>query len=146
MSVLSSLRLVAVKKPAKQPPVLQRRNKLSTKIWEQLQLAEAHKNGETYSPMRTKSIRDRETGLRRDVTVPKRVKPWWFVAENGKVCVSIKYGSRVLELAKGKTSVEVNGPDELINTLQSIKEATEAGELDSQITAAASSLKEGFQK
>jgi hypothetical protein len=146
MSVLSSLRLVAAKKPGKLPPVVMRRNKLSTKIWEQLQLAQAHKSGETYAPTRTRTIRDPETGLRRDVTAPKRVKPWWFVAENGKVCVSIRYGARVLELAKGKASIEVSGPDELIKTLQSIKEATEAGELDAQISAAASSLKEGFQK
>ena len=103
MSVLTNLKLVAAKKPAKQPPVVQRRNKLSNKLWEQVQLARAQKSGETFLPTRMRSVRDPETGLRKDVEVPKRVKPWWFVADNGKVCLSVKYGAKVLELAKGKT-------------------------------------------
>jgi len=40
-----------------------------------------------------------------------------FVAENGRVCLSVKYGSRVMELAKGKSAVEVAGPQELMPLL-----------------------------
>lgn len=69
-----------------------------------------------------------------------------FVAENGKVCLSVKYGAKVLELAKGKGAVEVTSPEELINTLETIKAAVEAGELDGQIEAASQSLSAGFQK
>ena len=146
MSVLTSLKLVAAKKPAKQPPVVQRRNKLSNKLWEQVQLARAQKSGETFLPTRMRSVRDPETGLRKDVEVPKRVKPWWFVADNGKVCLNVKYGAKVLELAKGKGAIEVAGPEELIKTLETIKTAVEAGELDTQIELASQSLSEGFQK
>jgi hypothetical protein len=91
-------------------------------------------------------IKDPETGLRREVTVPKRIRPWWFVAENGKVCLSVKYGSRVMELAKGKSAVEVAGPQELIKTLEALKAAVDAGELDAVIDAASQSLREGFTK
>jgi hypothetical protein len=91
-------------------------------------------------------IKDPETGLRREVTVPKRIRPWWFVAENGKVCLSVKYGSRVMELAKGKSAVEVAGPQELIKTLEALKAAVEAGELDAAIDTASQSLREGFSK
>ena len=146
MSVLTSLKLVVAKKPVKQPPVVQRRNKLSSKIWEQVQLARAQRSGETFAPTRMRSVRDPETGLRKGVEVPKRVKPWWFVAENGKVCLSVKYGAKVLELAKGKGAVEVTSPEELINTLETIKAAVEAGELDGQIEAASQSLSAWFQK
>ena len=75
MSVLTNLKLVVAKKPAKQPPVVQRRNKLSSKIWEQVQLARAQKSGETFSPTRMRSVRDPDTGLRKVVEVSKRVKP-----------------------------------------------------------------------
>jgi hypothetical protein len=118
MSTLSSLKLVAARKPVKPSGLVQRRHKLSNKLWEQLQLAQAQAAGESYAPTRQRVIKDPETGLRREVTVPKRIRPWWFVAENGKVCLSVKYGSRVMELAKGKSAVEVAGPQELIKTLR----------------------------
>jgi hypothetical protein len=144
MSVLTNLKLVAAKKPTKQPPVVQRRNKLSSKLWEQLQLARAEMSGETYAPTRRRTVKDPETGLRKSIEVPKRVKPWWFVSESGKVCLSVKYGSKVLELAKGKSAIEVANPDELIKTLETIKAATDSGELDAQISTAAGSLRDGF--
>ena len=146
MSTLSSLKLVAARKPVKPSGLVQRRHKLSNKLWEQLQLAQAQAAGEIYAPTRQRVIKDPETGLRREVTVPKRIRPWWFVADNGKVCLSVKYGSRVMELAKGKSAVEVAGPQELIKTLEAIKAAVEAGELDAAIDAASQSLREGFTK
>ena len=149
MSTLSSLKLVAARKPSKPSKpsgLVQRRHKLSNKLWEQLQLAQAQATGETYAPTRQRVIKDPETGLRREVTVPKRVRPWWFVADNGRVCLSVKYGSRVMELAKGKSAVEVAGPQELIKTLEAIKAAVEVGELDAAIDTASQSLREGFTK
>ncbi|MGA1628464.1 MAG: DUF6641 family protein [Aquiluna sp.] len=144
MSTLSSLKLVTARKPSKPSGLVQRRHKLSNKLWEQL--AQAQAAGESYAPTRQRVIKDPETGLRREVTVPKRIRPWWFVAENGKVCLSVKYGSRVMELAKGKSAVEVAGPQELIKTLEALKAAVEAGELDAAIDTASQSLREGFSK
>ena len=141
MSTLSSLKLVAARKPSKPSGLVQRRHKLSNKLWEQLQLAQAQATGETYAPTRQRVIKDPETGLRREVPVPKRVRPWWFVADNGKVCLSVKYGSRVMELAKGKSAVEVAGPQELIKTLECSRlhtgdcEAVDAGSGEDQSPA-----------
>jgi len=45
MSTLNSLKMVNSKKPTAIPPVLHRRNKLATKVWEQVQLAKAIKEG-----------------------------------------------------------------------------------------------------
>ena len=109
-------------------------------------MAQAQATGETYAPTRQRVIKDPETGLRREVTVPKRIRPWLFVAYNGRVCLSVKYGSRVMELAKGKSAVEVSGPQELIKTLEAIKAAVEAGELDAMIDTASQCLCEGFAK
>ena len=69
-----------------------------------------------------------------------------FKNEQGKVCVSVKYGTKVIELAKGKHSVEVSSADELVKALSTIKQAVEAGELDSQIELASGALKAGFRK
>ncbi|MEI6470787.1 MAG: DUF6641 family protein [Betaproteobacteria bacterium] len=93
-----------------------------------------------------KSIVDKETGLRKQVEMPKRIKPWWFQSEQGKVCVSVKYGSWTIELAKGKPSVEVGSAQDLIKTLETIKTAVEAGELDTQIETASASLRSGFKR
>ena len=145
MSTLDSLKLVTINKPAKLPPVVQRRNKLSDKIWEQIQLAEAKSNGGTYAPLKHKRLKDIEGNIKL-LEVPKRIKPWWFTAQNGKSCLVVRYGSKILEIAQGKTAIELDKPDELIHTLEMIKTAVEAGELDSQIERAAGLLKEGFIK
>ena len=70
----------------------------------------------------------------------------WFTAENGRVCLQIRYGSKVLEFAKGENAIEVNSADELINALTTLKTAIEAGELDSQLNTAADLVKERFKK
>lgn len=146
MSTLSTLKLVATKKPQQMPTIQLRRNKLSSKLWEQIQLARSQINGQPFVVTRYRSVKDRDTGLRKQVEMPKRIRPWWFVTENGKVCVSIRYGSWTLELAKGKPSVEVASADELVVALETIKRAVEAGELDTQIETASAGLKSGFKK
>ncbi|MBT8607975.1 hypothetical protein G6656_06735 [Polynucleobacter paneuropaeus] len=144
MSTLDSLKLVAVTKPAKLPPIVQRRNKLSDKLWEQIQLAEAKSNGGTYAPLKSKRIKDIEGNIKL-LDVPKRIKPWWFTAQNGKVCLILRYGSKALEIAQGKTAIELDKPTELIPTLQKIKTAVEAGELDHLIDVATEAVKLGFK-
>ena len=145
MATLASLKLVAAKKPTSQPPIVQRRNKLCNKLYEQIQLARAQSQGETYAPTKLKTVTNPE-GHRVTITVPKRIKPWWFVAENGKCCVSIRYGAKLLELSRGKTAIEVANPDALIEALEAVNSAVLAGELDAQIEAVSGQLRSGFQK
>lgn len=145
MATLASLKLVAAKKPVNQPPVVQRRNKLSNKVFEQIQLARAHSVGESYSPTKQKTMTNAD-GDRVTLTVPKRIKPWWFVAENGKCCVAIRYGAKIIELAKGKTAIEVSGPEALIDALEAVNAAVLAGELDAQIESVSGQLRSGFKK
>jgi hypothetical protein len=146
MSTLSTLKLVAVKKPAHITVIQHRRNKLSAKLWEQINLAQSQLSGKPFVVMKYRTLKDTETGLRKQVEIPKRIKAWWFVAESGKVCFSVKYGSKTLELAKGKPSVEVSSAEDLVKALTAIKTAVEAGELDSQIEEASNTLRRGFRK
>lgn len=146
MSALGTLKLVAAKKPQHLPAIQLRRNKLSNKLWEQIQLAKSQITGQPFVVTRFRSVKDPESGLRKQIEMPKRIRPWWFVTESGKVCVSIRYGSWTLELAKGKPSVEVASADDLVIALETIKQAVEAGELDAQIETASAGLKSGFKK
>jgi hypothetical protein len=145
MSTLDGLKLSTAKKPAHISQVVFRRNKLSNKLWEQIQLAKSQMDGKPFVVLKHKSYKDAETGLKKQMEVPKRIKPWWFVADNGKVCFSVRYGSWTLELAKGKPSIEVADAGELIKALETVKLAVETGELDAQIETASASLRSGFK-
>ena len=146
MSQLSNLKLVAVKKPRNMPAIVIRRNKLSSKLWEQIQLAKSQLEGTQFVVTKFRSVKDRETGLIKQVEVPKRIKPWWFQSDEGKVCFSVRYGSWTIDIAKGKPSVEVESGEALVKTLETIKIAVEAGELDTQIEIASAKLRSGFGK
>ena len=143
MATLASLKLVAAKKPSNLSSAVLRRNKLLAKLEEQIHLASAHNKGDTYAPMQIKSVTN-AAGERVQITQPKKIKPWWFVSDSGKVCIAIRYGAKVIELAKGKTAIEVNNPAALIEALDAVKVAVQAGELDMQLEVTSMKLREGF--
>ena len=145
-SILSSLKLTTAKRQQVANPTEFRRQKISVKLKEQVALATALKNGETYTCKRLKTVTDSD-GIRQTVEVNKKVKQWWFV-QNNKVCVQVKYGSKVVPLsAKGdKNSVEVSNADELIEVLQKLSLAVEGGELDAQIEQASELVRARFKK
>ena len=144
MGALDQLKLSAVKKPAHLPAIVLRRNKLSNKLWEQIELAKSQMDGTQFVVKKYRSFTDKETGLRKQIEMPKRIREWWFKNELGKVCFSVKYGTRLLELAKGKHSVEVGNAAELVKALELVKHAVEVGELDTQIELASGAVRKGF--
>jgi hypothetical protein len=146
MTSLGTLKLVAAKKATHIAPVQQRRNKLAKRLWEQAQLARALATGTNFAPVKHKTVWDKASGERKQVETRKRIKQWWFVADNGKLALSVHYGTKTLELAKGKWAVEVASDADVAPTLDAIKQAVLAGELDVQIEAAANKLRAGFGK
>lgn len=146
MSALSSLKLTAARKPTHLPQVVQRRNKMIGRIAEQIELATAQANGTRHLFTRVRSFTDKETGVRKQMETSKRVKAWWFVSDNGKLALTVRYGAKLLELAKGKYAIEVATPAELVDTLQIVRVAVENGELDDAIDNAANKLRAGFDK
>ena len=144
MTGLTGLKLTAAQKPAHVSPIQQRRNKMAKRLWEQAELAKAQLTGGTFAPVKFRSITDAATGERKQVEMNKRVKAWWFTADNGKLALSVRYGTKVLELAKGKWAVEVGSEKDLVGVLDLLKAAVLAGELDTQIENAANTLREGF--
>ena len=146
MSNLNTLKLTDAKKPTQIPQVLQRRNKLIKRIWQQTELARAQQTGTSFSVKKFRSVADIDTGTRKQVETDVRVKPWWFTTDAGKLAISVRYGSKVLELEKGKYAVEVAHEKDLAKTLDVIKTAVLAGELDTQIATASVNLRKGFGK
>lgn len=44
--------------------------------------------------------------IHRQVEMSKQVKPWGFTTESVQLALSVRYGTKVLELAKGKVTLE----------------------------------------
>ena len=142
---LAALKLTAARKPRALPDVVKRRNKLLSKLKEQRELALAQSEGRTYVPRRLRTMRDADgnTTVRE---MPVRIKPWWWTGEKNETLLSVFYGSKTLELGKGKTAVEIANPRELVNVLDVLIIATQNAELDAQIDSASNKLREGFKK
>ena len=107
MSTFAALKLTAAQKPTNVSAVQNRRNKLAERLVEQMALATATQAGSQFTATRLRTVKDEQTGERTTVEVNKRVKQWWFTAENGKLALSVRYGARQLELAKGKIQLTI---------------------------------------
>jgi len=145
MTFIAKLKLVASKRDRNLSPIVVRRNKLAAKIEEQLQLATAQKEGRLYTPKRIKTLTN-DAGERIAIETTKRVKEWFWTTPANKINLSVRYGSKTLELAKGKNAIELSTGDELLATLSLLKDAVIAGELDEAITNASDKLRAGFSK
>ena len=145
MSTIATLKLSTNKKSQAMNPAAQRRNKLCKKLWEQIQLAQAHLEGKEFTTTRFRTVTDPD-GLRRSVELPKRVRAWWWNGDNGKIALNVRYGAKVVEISKGKSTIEVAAQTDLIPTLELLKRAVQAGELDIQLESASVKLREGFVK
>jgi hypothetical protein len=146
-SILNSVKLINAKRPSAIDPIQFRRQKLSEKIGHQISLAIALKNGETYTVKRQRNVRDEASGLSSTIEVRRNVKQWWFVnSDTKKVAVQLRYGSRVIDFAKGKNAIEVSDGDELIQALSKLRDAVLGGELDAQIEIASEAVKARFKK
>ena len=146
MTTLSGLKLVTAVKPTALAPIMQKRNKLIKRLYEQIELAKALVEGREYTTTRLRTVKDAETNETKTVSMPVRVKAWWWSAENGKLCVTVKYGAKTIELAKGKSAVELASKEDLVSVLETLKAAVNAGELDEQINALSATVKSAFKK
>ena len=146
MSVLSTLKLTSARKPRALPDVVKWRNKLLQKLSEQRELALAQSEGRMYAPKRLRTVRDLETGQRMVREMPIRIKAWWWTGEKNEILLSVFYGSKALELAKGKTAIEILDVKQLVPVIDTVITAAKNAELDVMIEAASVKLRDGFKK
>jgi hypothetical protein len=147
MSIVTNLKLITTVKSSAVSPVLLRRNKLLAKVQEQLDMYEAKRNQQPYAPKRLKTVVNKETGERTTVETIKRVKEWFWITEDGKINLAIKYGAKTLPLnKKGANAIEVLNGTALIGTLHKLKEAVIAGEFDDAISEVSDATRKAFKK
>jgi hypothetical protein len=143
---LSSLKITNVVRQMTTNTSEFRKNKLLKKLDEQIALATAQKNGEFFTVKRLKNVKD-SNGNSTQIEVAKRVSPWFWTDNSvGKTFVQIKYGTKILELQKGKNTIETASADDLVKTLAIVKSSVANGELDSVIEAASVKVRERFKK
>lgn len=146
-NTLAVLKFTTAKKPAQLSPVQNRRQKFIAKVEQQILLATALAEGRTYAPTKTKVVVDEASGEKRSVETAKRMKQWWWALDGGKLALTLRYGAKVLSIgSKDKNAIEVASASELVKTLELVKTATAAGELDDAIAAASAKLRSGFGK
>ena len=145
MATLTSLKLSAAQKNSSLTGAQVRRTKMLKAIGEQIAIAKAVQAGAQPIITKLRSVTT-ETGERTLVETNKRVKQWWFATDNGKLAINLRYGARMLELAKGKFAIEIASAKELVPMLEALKTIAAAGELDAAIEAASVKLREGFGK
>jgi len=147
MAILTSLNLVVGKRSRSLDPVVVKRNKLSARIQEQMAICQAHLDGRVYAATRDRTVVDESTGESRVVKANKRITEWFWQSNTGKVNISLRYGASTLNLAKGgKNAIEVASLHDVVPTLELLKSAVEAGELDAAIAEASAKTRTSFTK
>ncbi len=136
MKVLSTLKFVAYTPANNNTVEATRRRKLVAKIEEQLALAA----NPDYQPTKIKRVKDAEGNVEK-VEVAKRIKRWWSATADGKVNLTVRYGSKPIEFAKGKNAIELDNEEQVAATLLKVKEAVNEGEFDALIEAQLSANK-----
>ena len=145
-SALASLKLTTARKPRALPDVVKRRNKLIGKLTDQRELAIAIIEGRNFTPQRLHTVVDRTTGERTVREMPVRIKAWWWTGEKNETLLSVFYGSKTLELSKGKSAIEIASVKDLPAVFDTLINATLNSELDAQIESASTKLRDGFKK
>ena len=137
MIQLADVKLVSAVRPTFQDPVALKRTKFISRVSEQLEVANHLMKGEQIP---FTSFHD-PVSLRR----PRKVSPWWWTDKDGKYLMTLKYGSKVIELAKGKSAVQAETLEQIIEVLKSLKLATSNGELDLHLTQASELIRKKFK-
>ncbi len=146
MSVIANLKVVTTKRPEQQPMIVKRRNKLISQLHDQLQLAQAEFEGREYLKARRRHVKNTVTGEYSEAMVSRKPRAWYWIADDGKIYLNLRYGTRVLEIAKGKSAIEVGERKQLVPMIEALKQAVAAGEIDTQLMAAGDEVGLRFTK
>jgi hypothetical protein len=121
----AKLNFVALPKNFRNDPVMKRREKMLSQLEQQRNLA----MDPGYTIVQQRWVRD-ENGVKQPIERHKQIKRWWLRNGMGDCLLIIRYGSRVLELQKGKAAIDVGGEANLVSVIEEIMRMTKEGELD----------------
>ena len=121
----AKLNFVALPKNFRNDPVMKRREKMLSQLEQQRNLAQ----DPSFTIVQQRWVKD-ENGVKQPVERHKQIKRWWLRNGMGDCLLIIRYGSRVLELQKGKAAIDTGGEANLVTVIEEIMRMTKEGELD----------------
>ena len=121
MAAKSSISLVSIQKPTANTPVLQRRNKLTANIEQQIVKIGSFREGRRIS------------------------REQFWIDTSGAIYFQLRYGKQPIELEKGKSTLKAATFDDLVAQLDEIKTIAVAGGLDDALAACANAVRSGFK-
>ena len=121
----AKLNFVSLPKNFRNDPVMKRREKMLSQLEQQRNLAQ----DPSFTIVQQRWVRD-ENGVKQPVERHKQIKRWWLRNGMGDCLLIIRYGSRVLELQKGKAAIDTGGEANLVAVIEEIMRMTKEGELD----------------
>jgi hypothetical protein len=148
MSHISKLKLStqALSQPGKMTPKEALRARAVNHLAQQRALVEGQLSGTPYLPYKTVTRKD-PAGNRIRVQEPVHVRRNWFEDAKGVVYFSIRYGAKALPFDKtGNCSIEVGTLQALPGIIDTLTDVIRAGELDTQLAAAAAERKKVFKR
>jgi len=146
MAIIAKLNITNVNRPRQLPVIVQRRNKLVNALHDQLELARAEAEGREYLKTRRRHVKNPVTGEYAEAMVSRRPRAWFWTADDGKVYISMRYGTKVIEIAKGKLSIEVGERRQLVAVIEALTQTVATGELDNHIDSAVAEVSKRFMK
>ena len=121
----AKLNFVALPKNFRNDPVMKRREKMLSQLEQQRNLAQ----DPSFTIVQQRWVKD-ENGVKQPVERHKQIKRWWLRNGMGDCLLIIRYGSRVLELQKGKAAIDTGGEANLVSVIEEIMRMTKEGDLD----------------
>jgi hypothetical protein len=145
MPILEQLKVTDVSPQTRASRVDRFRRRLIGAIDLQIEIAKADAAGQTLNLTRKRRVKDKTTGRKELKDAPLQVRRWWWRDEGGTVHLALKSGMKTLELAPGRSAIEVGGIEELPAKLALVRDAVRAGELDRCAAAAKIDVKTAAQ-
>ena len=139
-SVLSSLKVTARPKLESKPPVIGKRMKLIEKLEQQQEMATCMIERRPFEAYREKVVKDPETGERKKERRQITVRPWYYDSD-GHFYLEVKVNKKPIEFDTGKPAIDVGEASKIPETIATVIQAVEKGELDTYLLAPAKSTK-----
>ena len=121
-AIEQALTLVPVIKPKNINPVVQWRTRFLKSIRRQQALIQSYKLGE------------------------KTHRAWFWMNEDGKIYLQLKYGKLSLELGKGKFAIQCSSVDDVVSNLGIVETLVNKGEFDVMLTNLSKEIRSKFAK
>ncbi len=137
MAILSKLKINKKERAGSRETVEQRlRRQMIDRLKEQRGFVTADIAGQQIIKTTARYVQNKVTGEAIRQQVPVRIRRWYWQEQTGAVCLNLLYGTCVIKLQDGSTTIEAKDLAKVPETIDLVVEAVEAGELDGALKAA----------